>query len=133
MLTVVMIILGLRWIVLLWLCHRQAQDAHANRALQQSLAPVLLPLCFACLLDIVAKLAVEVIDFFFQTKTTETFGTLDAQIHLLLDKLSATSTSVVHVWRSKLSKSEHVLIEINCKNLFLYLDLMIIDLIKIKF
>ena len=108
MLAVVMVILSFRGIILLRLRHRQAQDTDTNRTLQQSLAPVFLSLCFSSLLNIMAQLTVEVVNFFFQTKSTKAFGTFDAQIHFFFDELSSAATFVVHIWRSKLSEPVHV-------------------------
>lgn len=77
--------------------HRQAQHAHADRTLKESLAFVLLTLCFAHLKHIVAELAVEVLYFFLHTESTETFLAFEAQVHLLLDELAAASTAVMDV------------------------------------
>tara|TARA_B110000285_G_C15019107_1_gene560595 strand:- start:125 stop:577 length:453 start_codon:yes stop_codon:yes gene_type:complete len=95
--TIVVIVLGFGGIVLLWMRHSQTQHANANRALQESLAFVLLTLCFAYLKHIIAELAVEVLYFFLHAETTETFLAFEAQIHLFFDKLTATSTPVMDI------------------------------------
>jgi len=95
--TIVVVVLCFGRVVLLWMRHSQTQHANANRALEESLAFVLLTLCLAYLQHIVAELAVEVLYFFLHTESTEAFLAFEAQIHLFFDKLTATSTPVVDV------------------------------------
>ena len=86
--TIVVIVLRFGRVVLLWMRHSQTQHADANRALQESLAFVLLTLGFAYLKHIIAELAVEVLYFFLHTESTEAFLAFKAQIHLFFDKLA---------------------------------------------
>ena len=95
--TIVVIVLRFGRIVLLRMRHSQTQHANANRALQESLALVLLTLRFAYLQHIIAELAVEVLYFFLHTESTKTFLAFEAEIHLFFDKLTAASTPVMDI------------------------------------
>lgn len=94
---IVVIVLRFGRIVLLWMRHSQTQHANANRALEESLALVLLTLRFAYLEHIIAELAVEVLYFFLHTESAEAFLAFEAEIHLFFDKLAPTPTLVMDI------------------------------------
>ena len=106
--TIVVIVLRFGRIVLLWMRHGQTQDTHANRALEQSLAFVLLTLRFAYLEHIIAELAVEVLYLFLHAKSTEAFLAFETQIHLFFDKLASTSAPVMDVRGPELCEPVHL-------------------------
>lgn len=95
--TIVVIVLRFGRVVLLWMRHSQTQHADANRALQESLAFVLLTLRFTYLKHIIAELAVEVLYFFLHTESTEAFLAFEAEIHLFFDKLAPAPAPVMDI------------------------------------
>ena len=90
------------------LCHRHTHCAGANWALKQALTLVLLGLSLVDCEHIVAELAIEIVDLLLQAKSAQPLRALDAQIHLLEDKLAAEPALVVHEWGPELGYPPHL-------------------------
>lgn len=80
------------------LSHGHLHRTCAYWALQQPLTLILLRLRLINSQHIVAKLAIKVVDFLFQTESTQSLLTLHAKVHLLENELAVTAAFVVNEW-----------------------------------
>ena len=96
------------WVVARCLSHCHLHCARTNRTLQQSLTLIFLRLRLVDREDVIAKLAIKVVDLFLEAEAAFTFLALHAKVHLLQDKLSAAVAFVMYVRRFEFCESPHL-------------------------